>query len=752
VSKYFELLQRAGQEIAPSTEITRAEAGHPSWGIRPERDARSDVRFSEERKSDSLRLLEVVVRHYRLAALFAAVVFFSVVVFTLLTKPVYQATARIEVDPPGEMFSLEGSGPASSDAEYLETQAQNLQSANLALSVIRQLQLDQDPEIAASDKNIKQQSPDPLQLNSNEAGSLGRFQKALIVKRDSASRLISVSFQSRNPRLAAEVSNKLVDTFIYDTFRTRHEAIMKSSEWLSRQLDDIRAKMENSTRALAEMQGSMGVADVDENKSTYTEHMSELSRQFTQAESERIQLQALLKNLPDGHADSLPEVRNSPVVQQIGQRLAQQRAELAQALVTYGKNHPNARKLQSEVDELQVQLDMQKKAIVNSLRASYAAAEARQRLMQTEMKGTTKQLGEMARYSALKKEVQSEVELYNSLYSRIKEAGIAAASKSATIRVVDQARVPALPARPRPLLNLSVGFLIAVLGGIAVAFLREEFDNRLRTPEDITRWIGQSNVSIIPVIEGGNGTRKLPALLFNNSKRAELARTFVLDSPDSPETEAMHSLQASIMLSHRGNSAQVLLVASSFPGEGKTTVALNLALALAEQGETCLVDADLRKRNVTARFGLSQRSGLADYLQRKAGIDDILQPSGVNRLTVIPAGTALKSPGQITCSPNAPELFRALRSCYRFVVIDSVPVLPFADGRAFAPFADAIIFVGRAGVTTREAMRRSLQLLADVHAAPILEFVLNAADTSSPGYEYYKYGYESYQKQSAASD
>src|SRR5262249_15009550 len=241
-------------------------------------------------------------------------------------------------------------------------------------------------------------------------------------------------------------------------------------------------------------------------------------------------------------------------------------------------------------------------------------------------------------------------------------------------------------------------------------------------------------------------------LLSRNNHQNETARAFVLDRPDSPESEAMHSLQASIMLSHRGNAAQVLLTASSFPGEGKTTVALNLALALAEQGESCLVDADLRKCSVTTRFGLGQRSGLAEYLQGKGSIDDVVTSSGVSRLSVVPAGMALKSPGQLVCSPRAQEFFKQLRERFRFVIVDSVPVLPFADGRAFAPFADAIIFVGRAGVTTREAMHRSLQLLADVHAAPILEFVLNAADTSSPGYEYYKYGYASYGRHGAASD
>ena len=186
---------------------------------------------------------------------------------------------------------------------------------------------------------------------------------------------------------------------------------------------------------------------MDANKSTFTEHMGELSRQQTLAQSERIQLQALLKNV--SNPDSLPEVRTNPVVLQLSQKLAEQRAALSQTLVVYGSNHPTAKKLQSEVDELQSQLDSQKKAIVNSLRASYAAAEARESLMAAEMKGTSKELDKVARYTALKKEVEANVDLYNSLYGKIKEAGISAASKSADIQIVDPARVPDNPIRPR---------------------------------------------------------------------------------------------------------------------------------------------------------------------------------------------------------------------------------------------------------------------------------------------------------------
>jgi polysaccharide biosynthesis transport protein len=751
VSKHFELLRQV------SGDLERWQPQPPVRGTK-EHAIPSAVSIAEDKKSDWRRTVHVLRTHWKLSTLFAAVVMLTVTCVTFLQKPTYEPTARIEVDPPGELFSLAGGGgPGPSDTEYLETQAKNLKSENLAVAVIRKLGLDHNPELVDKAQPSKREnaeittSASGLELTPDEGVALENFQSHLKVKRDTSSRLILISFASHNPQLAALITNTVLQQFIEGTFQTQHDAIMQSTEWLSRQLDDIRTKMEDSTRALAQFEGSIGITDLDENKNTYSEQMGDLSRQLTQAESDRIQLEALLKNVQEGNSDALPEVRNSAVIQALSQKLAEQHAELSQALVVYGKNHPTVRKLQGNVDELQSQLDAQKRAIVSSLRASYAAAQARERLMTAEMMGTTKHLDQMARYIALKKEVQSNVQLYNSLYAKVKEAGIAAASRSGNVRVVDQARVLNYPTAPNRLLNLTVGFLVAVFGGVMLAFVREEFDTRLRTPEDITKWIGMSNIAIIPAIVEAHGSHRpfRTRLLKGNADEEGQTSAFVLDRPHSPETEALHSLQASIMLSQRGSAPQILQVVSSFPGEGKTTVALNLALALAQQGETCLVDADLRKAKVTSRFGLRSASGLADFLGGDAALENIWHGSGMNNLTIVPAGGTRTNPGQLFCSSNSQPFFQQLRQRFKFVVVDSVPILPFADGRALSPLVDALVFVGRAGVTTREAMRRSMQLLEEMQAAPILEFVLNAADVAST--EYYQYGYAAYGSKSSES-
>jgi succinoglycan biosynthesis transport protein ExoP len=587
---------------------------------------------------------------------------------------------------------------------------------------------------------------DIVQITPQEGVALGNLKNNLKVKRDVASRLILVNYDSRDPDLAAQISNALVQTFIDQSFQSRHDAIMKSSEWLSRQLDDLRKKMEDSSLALGQMQQSIGVADIDTNKSTFTEHIGELSRQQTQAQAEKIQLQAILKNV--NNPDSIPEVRTNPVVQQLSQKLAEQKALLSQSLVVYGSNHPTAKKAQSEVDELQSQLDMQKKAIVNSMRASYAAAETREVLMAAEMKGTNKDLDKVARYTTLKKEVEANVELYNSLYARIKEAGISAASKSVDIQVVDPARVPDDPIRPRRFLNLAVGLFAALIGGIGLAFVCEELDNKLHSPEDIRRWIGSANVSIIPMISEPetqdkrlSWSRRVTGVLPPADETGK-TNMFFLERPNSPEGEALQALYASIMLSWPNNPPQTLLIVSALPGEGKTTVALNLSYALAQHANCCLVDADLRKGRVAKAFSLPTGQGLGDVLSGDASLESsLLEVPGMSNLSILPAGRSKGNSGQLICSNKMEEVLAGLRERFRFVVIDSAPILPFVDGRALSTLADAVVLVGRAGVTTRQGMRRCVELISEVHGAPILQIVLNGADCNATDYKYYGYGY-----------
>ena len=692
------------------------------------------------------RALIAIRKYWRLSALFAAVVLITVTIVTFLMKPVYEPEAKIEIDPPGaEIFSLQAEHSSTTDAAYLETQAQELQSDELALSVIRSLHLDRNPEFVGNararsgSKVPAEVNVDQTRLTREENEALRAFRSRLNVRRDTASRLVMVQFASHSPQLAADVVNALLNLFVEDTYKVKHEVITQSTEWLSRELEDIRRKMADSNQALAEFQRQTGIVDVDANKNSFAEEMGELDRQLALAEGERIQYAAFLNRAKKSSSDSLPQVHNNVVIQSLTQKLAEVQGELSQAKVIYGDNHPNVKKLLSQANALQSQLNAQRNAIVAELETNYAASRSREELLSSQIKGAAKQLNTIAQYNALKKEAQTNTDLYNSLYAKIKEAGIAAASKSSNVRIVDRARVLDSPTRPHRLRNIGAALFAGLFGGLVIVFVRERVQNRIHTPEDIRRCTGISSISMIPTFHARPALRKKGGLQLANRNFAGgtfPTEKFLLSRPNSPEAEALRALYTSVMLSKPDNPPRTILIASSLQGEGKTTVATNLAIALSQRSRTCLVDADLRRPGVSPAFGLSGKKGLRDVLLASAKLDDVLVPNpNLPNLTILPAGAATAD-AVLTCSEAMRNVIQMLRERFEFVVVDSPPILPFADGRAISPLVDGVILVGRSKETTRHGLVRSMELLAEVHSAPVLDIVLNAAAFAYPNYGY----------------
>lgn len=749
MSRNFDLLQRAGRHTSESLrkhDLTRTVMLHDQNGyIRPSGD---------DDENNWLYVWSVLFRkHWRLSALFAGGCVGAVLLLTLLMKPIYEPSARLEISPPGaELFSLERQTPISTDAEYLETQAREIESDDLAVAVIRAMDLTHNREFMSKsllgrlfahtslfrrNRHNRATTTRALTLSTEENDALRRFEDNLTVKRDTASRLVTVSFASPDPGLAAEITNTLVQLFVERCYQARHDAIMQSTQWLSRQLDDIRSKMEQSNRAVVAFQRANGIADVDKDRSTVTDNLAELSRQKTQAETERIQLEAYLRKVRNGNLEALPQTQANPVIQQLSQKLAETRADLAQATTLLGDNHPTVQKLRRGVKELQTQIGLQQKAILAQLQTSHVAALSRERMIGSEMQGAAKQLNKVAEYASLKREAQANTDLYNSLYAKVKETGIAAASNSSNIRVVDEARVLDVPTRPKPLFNLGLGLAVSLTGSFILPLMRERLTNRLRDANDVRRWTGLSSIAAVPLAAGegrGNWGGLLPFRVAENDGPAK----FLLGQPQSPQAEALRGVETALMLSALAHPPQAVLVASSVPGEGKTTVVINLATALARRGRTCIIDADLRRSKVASSFNLQCEAGLAQYL---AGTDEIqnvvFAAPEVGNVTIIPAGSRVQDPGTLICSGRMRELLQSLRREYAYILIDSPPILLYADGRALSPLVDGVVFVARVGSVSREALVRSTELLNEVHSAPILQVIVNGADEVAHAYAKY---------------
>jgi capsular exopolysaccharide synthesis family protein len=575
-----------------------------------------------------------------------------------------------------------------------------------------------------------------------------------------------VRFASHDPELSAAAVNTIMKLFVDRSYETRHEEIVRSCTWLARQLDDIREKMETSSRQLAEYQHTHGVADVDNASNTVAEQVGDLNKQLADAQAQRIQLEAYLNRVSTG--DLLPQMSANTVIQGLTQKQAEVSAELAQARAVYGSNHPNVRKLENQANELERQIRAQRDTVAAEMKTSYSAAQARENLLLGEVRKATAQLSHMEEYTNLKKEAEADRQLYDTLYSKVKEAGIAAASRSSNIHVVDEAPVLDRPTRPHRSFNLLAALLFGLLGGLALAFIKEGLEDRLYTAEEVRQWTGLPSIAVIPVIgdedkkqsrqrglqrNGSNGNGRpshhklLHAPQSNHEPPAEsesrCRSRILIDRPYAPESEALNVLRTVLLLARRESATHVFVVTSPLPGEGKTTVATNLAAALAKRGRTCLVDADLRRPQAATTFRYYPSKGLVELLQGTASLEDALyEVPGVKNLSVLASVNLTPEAAELIVPSKIGPLIRELREMFEFVVIDTPPILPCADGRVLATLADGLIMVNRAAVTPRSAMTRSLELLNEVRSAPILTVVLNAVDFRCPDYHYYYAGYQ----------
>jgi capsular exopolysaccharide synthesis family protein len=551
---------------------------------------------------------------------------------------------------------------------------------------------------------------------------------------------VEVRFASHDPRLAAAVVNSVMKQFVERSYESEHEEIMRSSLWLARQLDDIREKMDDSARRLAQYQRTHGIANIGGNSNTVAEQIGDLNKQLADAQAERIQLHAYLaRNKGD---DSLPQVGANAVIQALTQKQAEVSAQLAQARVIYGATHPKVRELENQSNELKRQIDIQRASVVSQLGTSYGAAQAREFALQDEVSKLTMRLSHMEEYTNLQKEADANRQLYDILYAKVKEAGIAAASKSSNIHVVDEAPVLDNPTRPHRTFNLLAGLLFGLFGGIAFAFVKEGIEDRLYTADDIRTWTGLHSIAVIPAMNGNGRNRQVQLNLSKDSNGHVSPCRMLLDRPFAPESEALNALNTGLLLARRQSPFPVLVVTSPLPGEGKTTVAINLAVALSRNGKTCLVDADLRRPQAAAALRVTTDSGLLELLQGSAPLESVIHPvPDSSNLWLLASSTFTQEAGQLLTTAQMMPLISRLRSLFDFVVIDTPPILPYAEARVLATLADGLVIVNRASVTPRSAMVRSLELLHEIRSAPIMSVVLNAADCRTPDYRYYYAGY-----------
>ena len=705
------------------------------------------------REPHLLDYLIILRKHQWLIATFLLTVVTVVTIASFKMKPVYQAAARVEVDKESQnTLPFQGVNyDEYVDLEnYVETQVKILQSETLALQTIRELNLGQYPEFGGPSGPLAQAH------GGAEArpAILGAFLGRLSVKRVPNSRLVEVQFESGNPELAARVANGHVHNYIEQNFRSKYDATTQASGFLSQELEELRIKVEKSEDARVAYERQNQIWQIDEKQNITTQTLGDLNKAVTEAQTGMAASEALYRMATSGNVDLLPEVRNSPVIQDLARRKSALDDSYTEALEQYGPNFPKVQRIAEQKKEVEAELTRAQNIMVGSIEEDYNTARQHLGLLQEALerqKAESNQLAEkLVQFHILEHDAESNKQLYDGLLQKLKEAGITAGLRSSNIRVVDPALIPSAPAGPQRAKNILMSILVGLVGGIGLALFREYLDNTLKSPDDIESLVGLPSLAVVPAQPSSNGRHsKWPQLKHKtapHSVSGPRVETLSHTQPKSQISEAFRALRTSLLLSQADHPPQVILVTSALPREGKTTAAVNLAVTLAQLGDrTLLLDSDMRKPGIRRALNLlsGNEKGLSSYLAGVTNLDEIVVPHPViSNLETITTGPVPPSPADLLSSRRMREAISELRLRFKFIVIDSPPVMAATDAVIVSSLTDGVLLVARSGETPKEAFTRTRDLLGAVKCR-ILGVVLNAVDSSAPDY-YYSYRYYPY--------
>jgi len=704
-------------------------------------------------------------RRWVIFAVFLIVVVATAIV-TFTMRPIYRGTTTIQINKENpqivdfkEIFTVN-----TTDLDYYQTQYKILESRNLARRVIQTLKLGEHAEltsemedslwpgwVARRAKALPRWIPflpdaDPASQDgengrTRETFLINRFLDRVKIEPIRNSRLVKIHFDSHYPDLSQEVPNTLALAYIQQNLEIRFTATEKAKDWLTRQLEDLKGKVERADETVQAFGSKHDIISLEEKENVTMQRLLELNEALAKAEAERMAKEALYRQTRDQNYDAIPIILENKLIQDLKQNHIQLEAQYLKLSEKFKPDYPEMRRLKTQVDSVYQQLQKEINKIAAGIKNDYESSLRKEELLRKaleEQKVRTLAMKQKAiQYNILKREADTNREIYKGLLQRMKEAGVSAGIVASNIQIIDQAEFLTKPYRPNKKLNLLLAAVVGLFLGLGLAFFFEYLDNTVKTPEDLEGLLRLPSFGIVPAVN----MRRRKRIEEGNSYPVEL---ITHGHPKSTLSEAYRNIRTSILLSFSEKPPKTLAISSPNPAEGKTTTALNTAIALAQTGASVLlIDADMRKPRIHTIFKNQNGAGLSSYLSGNSKLESIIQGTEVPNLSYIPSGPIPPNPSELLGSPLFKNTLQTLMEKFDHILIDGPPVLGFADSAILSSMVDGTIVVVVGGKTSREALYQAREILTQVNAR-ILGVVINRVDIRRSDYSSYYYRYHYY--------
>ncbi len=708
--------------------------------------------------------MSVILKHRWTVLALCAVVVAFVTIKTLTTTYIYRATCQIliERDTPN-IVSFQDVFMLDSSTDYYQTQYRLLQSPSLVLRAIKNLNLANNPlfyplpEQASGDQGSAAFANN-LNPQQRQSALISTFLGGLKVTPINGTLLVDIGFESPHPKLAAEAANGLAEAYIEQNLELKTGISQDAIEFLTKKIDELRLKVEESESALERYKEEKEIITVDEREMITPQKLAELNSQLLKAQLRRVELETLynqiekLSEKPE-MVESTPQILDSRFIQSLKSEKIALEKEYSNTHRKYGPKHPAIIRLSSEIATIKHKIDLEVSKIVNSIKVEYELSKARENVLQRQFEEMKQQALELSKkgieYAALKRLADSNREVYGTLLKRLKETDVTEDIETLNIRIVNRAEVPRSPVRPAKKKNIMVSVIVGLTLEVGLAFLLEYMDNTIKTLEDIEQRVQLPFLGTIPTIRFNTQDNEEEI----DSSPSENKDLITSTHPRSTSSEAYRSVRTSALLSTPDSPPGKILIASAAPYEGKTITAANLAITMAQAGtKTLLLDTDLRKPRIHQIFAVENTMGLSNIITTGQDPLSFIKKTDIPHLNILTSGPIPPNPAELLGSNRMHELMKIFTADFDRIILDSPPLIVVTDASILSTMCDGVILVVQANRTGLDIIQRGKELLQDVNSR-IIGVVLNNMDIERGRYfhyyPYYRYYYHRYYESGA---